>query len=165
MEWDGVRGGNSMLIVRRRGGRETGRIQQDMEQVFRSLVIGVRPISRSNIGVWRPPVEVYECEDCLVVTVEIAGLQEEEINVIVDETLMRVSVVRQNPSAAQKRTYHEMGVAYGQFEAQVFLPFSIVLDNVEASYQGGFLTVTLPRAQATRIVPRASETPASAQEG
>jgi HSP20 family molecular chaperone IbpA len=154
-----------MLIVRRRGGRETGRIQQDMEQVFRSLVIGVRPISRSNIGVWRPPVEVYECEDCLVVTVEIAGLQEEEISVIVDETLLRVAGVRQNPSATQKRTYHEMGIAYGQFEAQVFLPFAIVLDEVEASYQGGFLTVTLPRAQATRIVPRASETPAPVQEG
>ena len=58
-----------------------------------------------------------------------------------------------------------MGIAYGQFEAQVFLPFSIVLENVEASYQGGFLRVKLPRAQATRIVPRASESPAPAQEG
>ncbi len=154
-----------MLIVRRRGGRETGRIQQDMEQVFRSLVIGVRPISRSNIGVWRPPVEVFECEDSLVVTVEIAGVVEEEISVVVDETLLRVSGVRNNPSVTQKRTYHEMGIAYGPFEAQVFLPFSVVLDQVEASYEGGFLRITLPRAQATRIVPRASETPEQAQEG
>ncbi len=154
-----------MLIVRRRGGRETGRIQQDMEQIFRSLVIGVRPISRSNIGVWRPPIEVYECDDCLVVTAEIAGVQEEEISVIVDETLLRVSGVRHNPSVTQKRTYHEMGIAYGPFEAQVFLPFSVEVENVEASYEEGFLRVTLPRAQATRIVPRASETPAPAQEG
>lgn len=154
-----------MLIVRRRGGRETGRIQQDMEQVFRSLVIGVRPISRSNIGVWRPPVEVYECQDRLVVTVEIAGMKEEEISVIVDETLLRVSGVRHNPSATQKRTYHEMGIAYGPFEAQVFLPFSVALENVEASYEGGFLTVTLPRAQATRIVPRDVQPSVSAQEG
>ncbi len=154
-----------MLIVRRRGSRETGRIQQDMEQVFRSLVIGVRPISRSHIGVWRPPVEVYECEDCLVVTVEIAGVQEEEISVIVDESLLRVAGTRQNPSATQKRTYHEMGIAYGPFEAQVFLPFSIVLDKVEAAYEGGFLKVSLPRAQATRIVPKEVEASAPAQEG
>ena len=154
-----------MLIVRRRGGRETGRIQQDMEQVFRSLVIGVRPISRSNIGVWRPPVEVYECDDVLVVTAEIAGVQEDEISVVVDETLLRVSGVRHNPSATQKRTYHEMGIAYGPFEAQVFLPFAIVLDKVEAAYEGGFLRVSLPRAQATRIVPREVETSARAQEG
>lgn len=153
-----------MLIVRRRGSRETGRIQQDMEAVFRSLIVGVRPLSRSHIGVWRPPVEVFECEDALVVTVEIPGIQEDEVQVIVDESILLISGRRQNPAYAQKRMYHEMGIAYGPFEAEVFLPFSVVVDQVEAFYENGFLRVALPRTQATRIVPRGVDAPAVEQE-
>lgn len=146
-----------MLIVRRRGGRETGRIQQDMEEVFRSLVTGSRPLSRSNIGVWRPPVEVYESEAALVVTLEIPGVREEDLDVTVEDAILRISGLRHNPSVNQKRTYHEMGIAYGPFEAAVFLPFAVLLDDVMAVYENGFLRVTLPRAQATRIVPRGTD--------
>lgn len=145
-----------MLIVRRHGSRETERIQQEMEEIFRSLVIGGRPLSRSHVGVWRPPVEVYECEDALVVTFELAGLREEELSVTVDDSTLHVEGVRPNPPVPHKRTYHEMGIAYGGFEAEVFLPFPVLLDEVEAVYENGFLRVTLPRAQATRIVPRRS---------
>ena len=119
----------SMLIVRRQGGREAERIQQDMEEVFRSLIIGVRPLSRSHIGVWRPPVEGVESDSGLVVTVEIAGIREDDVRVVVDSSLLRISGVRRNPATQQRRTYHEMGIAYGPFEADVFLPFAIVLDG------------------------------------
>lgn len=146
-----------MLIVRRQGGRETGRIQQDMEEVFRSLVIGGRPLSRYRVGVWRPSVEVYESESALVVTVELGGVREEDVRVVVDDSLLHISGVRQNPASHQKRIYHEMGIAYGPFEAEVFLPFAVRLDEVEAVYESGFLRVTLPRAQATRIVPRSGD--------
>ncbi|MBX6340887.1 MAG: Hsp20/alpha crystallin family protein [Thermomicrobiaceae bacterium] len=143
-----------MLIVRRSGAREAGRLQQEMEEVFRSLVMGVRPVSRSQIGVWRPPVEVYENDGALVVTLELAGVREDDVQVVVDDSVLHVSGVRHNASAAQKRTYHEMGIAYGPFEAVVFLPFAVAIDDVEAIYENGFLRVTLPRANATRIVPR-----------
>ncbi|MDI3339049.1 MAG: Hsp20/alpha crystallin family protein [Sphaerobacter sp.] len=143
-----------MLIVRRQGSRGTDRIQQEMEEVFRALVISGRPLSRSHVGVWRPPVEVYECETALVVTVEIAGMREEDLQVVVDESVLHIAGLRQNTAPHPKRTYHEMGIAYGPFEAEVFLPFPVVLDAVEAVYEHGFLRVTLPRAQATRIVPR-----------
>lgn len=152
-----------MLIVRRHGGRGTERIQQEMEEIFRSLVIGGRPLSRSHVGFWRPPVEVYASDTALVVTVEIAGVREDEVQVVVDESVLHVTGTRANPAPHPKRTYHEMGIAYGPFEAEVFLPFPIVLDEVEAVYENGFLRVTLPRAQATRIVPRGGA-PATGEE-
>lgn len=149
-----------MLIIRRHGSREMGRIQQEMEEVFRSLVIGSRPLSRSHTGVWRPPVEVYESDTALVVTIEIAGVREEDMSVLVDDSVLRVAGVRHNTATHGRRTYHEMGIAYGPFEAEVFLPFTIVLDEVDAVYENGFLRVILPRAQATRIVPREGTVPA-----
>jgi HSP20 family protein len=142
-----------MLIRRRHGSREADRIQQDMVEIFRSLVIGVRPVSRSRVGAWRPPVEVYESERELVITIELAGVREEEMSVVVDDSIVRVTGVRGHPYTDQKRTYHEVGIAYGPFEAEVFLPFPVLLDDVEAVYENGFLRISLSRAQATHLLP------------
>jgi HSP20 family protein len=153
-----------ILIVRRPGKRERGQIQQDMEQVFRSLISGARTASGSRMGCWRPPVEVYEVDDTLIVTVEVAGVREEDLSVVIDDSVLRIAGIRTVPEDSRRRVYHLTGIPYGEFEAEIFLPFAVALDDVEASYENGFLYVTLPRAQATRIIPKAKQNPALEQE-
>lgn len=156
-----------MLIVRRRSGREASRMQQDiqqeMEDLFRSMV-GGRSLARTSHGAWRPRIEVYESDGALVVTVEVAGVTQDEMSVVVDESALRISGVRPNPATNQKRTYYEMGIPYGPFEAEVFIPFSTDLERVEAVFENGFLRVTLPRPQTTRIALRGADEPVSGQE-
>jgi HSP20 family protein len=153
-----------ILIVRRRGRRERGQIQQDMEMAFRSLFSGARTTSGGQMGCWRPPVEVYEVEDHLAVSVEIGGVQEEDLNVEIDDSVLRIAGTRPFPDGNRRRIYHQTGIPYGDFEAEVFLPFAVALDDVEASYRNGILHVHLPRAQATRIVPKGISDPAGKQE-
>ena len=153
-----------ILIVRRRGRRERGQIQQDMEMAFRSLFSGARATASGQMGCWRPPVEVYEVEDHLIVTAEIAGMREDDINVEIDDSVLRIAGTRPFPEGSRRRVYHQTGIPYGDFEAEVFLPFAVALDDVEAAYENGMLTVYLPRAQATRIIPKGIEDPAAKQE-
>ncbi len=153
-----------ILIVRRRGRRERGQIQQDMEMAFRSLFSGARTTTGAQMGCWRPPVEVYEIEDHLIVTVEIAGVREDDLNVEIDDSVLRIAGTRPFPDGSRRRVYHQTGIPYGDFEAEVFLPFAIALDDVEAGYENGLLTVYLPRAKATRIVPKGTPEPAEKQE-
>lgn len=153
-----------ILIVRRRGRRERGQIQQDMEMAFRSLFSGARATASGQIGCWRPPVEVYEIEDHLIVTAEIAGMREDDIHVEIDDSVLRIAGTRPFPEGSRRRVYHQTGIPYGDFEAEVFLPFAVALDDVQAAYENGLLTVYLPRAQATRIIPKGIEDPAEKQE-
>lgn len=153
-----------IVIVRRRGKRERGQIQQEMEMAFRSLISGARTTGGVQTGCWRPAVEVYEVEDALVVTVEIAGVHEEDLNVEIDDSVLRVAGNRPFRGENRRRVYHQTGIPYGKFEAEVFLPFAVALDDVEAEYQNGILEVRLPRAQATRIIPKGIQSPASEQE-
>jgi HSP20 family protein len=153
-----------ILIVRRRGKRERGQIQQEMEQAFRSLISGARTAGGAQMGCWRPPVEVYEVDEKLVVTVEIGGVTEDDLSVVIDDSILRIAGNRPFPEGDRRRVYHQTGIPYGEFEAQVFLPFAVALDEVEAGYQNGILQVTLPRAQATRIIPHAIDQPADEQE-
>jgi HSP20 family protein len=153
-----------ILIVRRRGRRERGKIQQDMEMAFRSLFSGARSTASGQIGCWRPPVEVYEVEDHLVVTVEVGGVRDEDLNVEIDDSVLRIAGSRPFPEGSRRRVFHQTGIPYGDFEAEVFLPFAVALDDVEAAYENGMLQIVLPRAQATRIVPRGASDPAIGQE-
>ncbi|MEX1158773.1 MAG: Hsp20/alpha crystallin family protein [Thermomicrobiales bacterium] len=144
-----------MYVVHKGGNRNIERIQHDMEDVFHALMSTGRPIrvriASGATPAWRPPVEVYETDDALVVLVELAGLSEEEIEVVLDDSVMTVRGDRRPAACEDRRTVHAMGILYGPFAADVYLPFSVDHDRVEADYEAGMLRVRLPRASATRI--------------
>ncbi|MCX7623707.1 MAG: Hsp20/alpha crystallin family protein [Thermomicrobium sp.] len=142
-----------MLIVRRGSRQEGQRLQQEVVEAFHAWYVSFSPLLRMAARPWRPPLEVYEDERGLVVRAELAGLREDDINVVVDDSVLRISGVRRPREEGQRRTYYEMGIAYGPFEAEVLIPFPIDLERVEAVYQHGFLEVTLPRAHTSRTVP------------
>ncbi len=142
-----------MLIVRRGTRQERDRIRQEIVEAFQTWYVGFSPLLRMAARPWRPPLEVYEDERGLVVRAELAGLREDEIDVIVNDSTLQISGVRRPREEGQRRTYHEMGIAYGPFEAEVLLPFPVDLDAVEAIYERGFLEVRLPRLSHMRTVP------------
>ena len=144
-----------MYVVRKGGNRNIERIQHDMEDVFHALMSSGRPIrvriASGTTPAWRPPVEVYETEDALVVLVELAGLSEEDIEVVLDDSMMTIRGDRRPAACEERRTVHAMGILYGPFAADVYLPFSVDHERVEATYESGMLQVRLPRSAVTRI--------------
>jgi HSP20 family protein len=142
-------------VVRKGGNRNIERIQHDMEDVFHALMSTGRPIrvriASGTTPAWRPPVEVYETETELVVLVELAGMTEEEIEVVLDDSVMTIRGDRRPAACEERRTVHAMGILYGPFAADVYLPFSVDHEGVEATYESGMLRVRLPRAAMTKI--------------
>ncbi|MDQ4045521.1 MAG: Hsp20/alpha crystallin family protein [Chloroflexota bacterium] len=144
-----------MFVVRRGNGRSIDRLQYEMEDVFQAMLGSGMPVRvrvlRGDVPAWRPPVEVYETDDELVVLVELAGVVEDDIEVAVDDSVMTVRGERRPTDCADRRTIHTMGIVYGRFAVDVFLPFAVDSDRAEASYEAGILRVNLPRSSVTRI--------------
>jgi HSP20 family protein len=143
-----------MIVVRRGVQRDPDRVQQEMEQVFRSLMPARPRVAARQSGLWRPPLEVYETDDELVVFAEIAGLDERQLSVVVDQDVLAIRGERPDPCQADKRSYREAGIPYGAFGADVYIPFPIDADRTIAEYQNGFLRIVLPRLAPRTIVPR-----------
>jgi len=99
---------------------------------------------------WHPPTDVYETDDCVVVKVEIAGMEDKDFGVSLDGKRLTISGVRRDP--APKLGYQQMEILYGAFEAHVHLTRAIEEDKIEATYQSGFLYVSLPKVK-PRTVP------------
>ena len=40
---------------------------------------------------------------------------------------------------------HQLGIKYGDFRSEIFIPMNVDHDNVKAEYKNGMLTITLNR--------------------
>ncbi len=99
--------------------------------------------------IWRPPTDIYETDTCIVVRVEIAGMQEDDFTISLDSRRLVISGVRRDPVA--KVGYQQMEILYGQFETDAHIPRPIDERQIEATYQEGFLSVVLPKAMPRQI--------------
>lgn len=100
-------------------------------------------------GVWKPLTDVYETEDSLVIKMEIAGLRDEDLDVVVQERVLIVSGTRSDSS--ERRAYHQMEIPFGKFEIAIDLPYAVNVEKAGALYKDGFLMVTLPKASLKQI--------------
>ena len=125
------------------------RIRAEMLGLLRDPVSGERWASTRQHKIWRPPTDVYETDDYVVVKVEIAGMDEQDFVVSLSANKLVVSGARRDPAA--KLGYQQMEILYGHFETAVHLPRAIDVDKIEATYQNGFLNVRLPRAKPRQV--------------
>lgn len=139
------------MMEQREPGVPTGvdNIHVEMLGMLRESMPGQRWVSTRQHKIWRPPTDVYETDDCIVVKVEIAGMEGEDFSISLDSNRLVIGGARRDPSA--KLGYQQMEILYGQFETDVYLARAIDEDRIEATYQNGFLSVFLPKAKPRQV--------------
>src|SRR3972149_4245097 len=105
--------------------------------------LNYRPAIRSHV--WRPPTDVFETGDEVVVRVEIAGMEETGFTVVLDVRDLFIRGVRADTS--ERRAYYQMEIRFGEFGTDVGLPVAGVSGEIQAVYTNGFLNIRLPKAQ------------------
>ena len=81
--------------------------------------------------VWRPPTDVYETEEAIVVRVEIAGMREQDFTVALDDRTLTIRGVRSDPT--ERRAFYQMEIPFGEFSTEVELPVPIVTKGLKPS--------------------------------
>jgi HSP20 family protein len=128
----------------------TDQVCAEMLTLLGEPIASQRWVAARQHKAWRPPTDVYETDDCVVVKVEIAGMEDEDLRISLDGKQLVISGVRRDP--ASKLGYQQMEILYGHFETDVHLARAIEEDKIEATYQNGFLVVRLPKVK-PRTVP------------
>jgi HSP20 family protein len=129
--------------------RNLGTQDADASHLHTALVAGQYVVVRHSHA-WRPPTDVFEDNNRLVVVVEIAGMQKGEFNVTLDERRLTVSGAR-HPLLDTRPAVHQLEVRNGEFRVDVSLPWPVDESRVEALYDDGFLRVELPKAKAHHV--------------
>jgi HSP20 family protein len=109
-----------------------------LERILSSLVLPERGTQR----MWHPPTDVYETEDSVVIKVEIAGMNPDDLHISFADRILQIRGVRLDKQP--KQSCHCLELQFGEFLSQVYLPGRYDQEQIEANYENGFLTITLP---------------------
>ena len=125
------------------------RMQKRMDRLFNDMLPTLGWVAVRQQRKWRPPTDVYETEESVIVKVEIGGMSEQDFCVSLSNRNLSISGARRDPDC--KLSYQQLEIPYGQFSTEVFLPYAVERDEIRATYENGFLTVVLPKVKAHQV--------------
>jgi HSP20 family protein len=99
---------------------------------------------------WTPPVDIQETADAYRIQAELPGLTKEDIQVTLENNVLRLSGERKWEKDVKKENYHRIERTYGSFARSFALPNQVSSDKVEASFANGVLSVVVPKAEAAK---------------
>lgn len=106
-----------------------------------------------------PRLNIAETEAQFEVSVDLPGVNPENVNVEVHEGALTINGTRESETAESGKTYHRIERRYGEFRRVIPLPDAVDEDRITADYSDGVLSVVLPKSEKlkpTRIEVRKS---------
>src|SRR4051812_7616560 len=92
-----------------------------------------------------PRIDVHETQDGLELTAELAGVDQNNVDIRLDDDVVTLRGEKRNERRDAKA--HVVERSYGTFERSIHLPFAPDPEKVQASFHNGVLTIQVPRAQ------------------
>jgi HSP20 family protein len=117
-------------------------MRREMENAFRAL--DQKPAT-SGIGAGAPAISVAETSDAFEVTAELAGVDEKDIKVSLDDNQLVISGEKKAESTKDEKNWHVEERSYGSFYRSMLLPFEPEDGAVEAHYDKGVLHLTIKK--------------------
>ena len=94
---------------------------------------------------WRPDADMYETASTVEITVELAGVEEDDIEMQLFEDALIIEGRRQLAAADAGAVYHAAGIRQGPFRVELQLPAPVDPEHVETRYERGVLRISLPK--------------------
>jgi HSP20 family protein len=91
-----------------------------------------------------PSVEVSETDKDIRVSAELPGLEEKDVEVLMSDGVLTIRGEKRSEVEDKSRAFSER--TYGRFERRIPLGWEVEEDKVNASFQNGVLTVTMPKS-------------------
>lgn len=122
--------------------REVNRLFDDVFRDFDSRLPSFGSLSSFG-GSW-PNVEISETDKEFRVTAEIPGLDEKDVEVLLNDGVLTLKGEKQSETEDKDKRFSER--FYGQFERRIPLGVDIDEDKVEARFKNGLLQIVLPKS-------------------
>lgn len=97
-----------------------------------------------------PPVNVAGDDNRVVVSLELPGINPDNLSVDVSGRHLTITGKRATAPDTEPEAWIAKSRSEGEFERRIELPYPVEEDAVKASYKLGVLRVELPRREATK---------------
>jgi HSP20 family protein len=118
-------------------------LRQEMEQLFDTVA---RPAQAVAGTVMSPRMDVTEDDNEIRISAELPGVPPDNVQVMLNDDMLTISGEREIEQRAERKNVHLMERAYSSFQRTLRLPYAVDPSQVQARFNDGVLTVTIPKS-------------------
>ena len=126
-------------------------LQDEMDRIFQAFSspqtswTGALSAASGAMGL---RVDIGESDDEIQIVADLPGIAEDEVEVTLADDALRIHAERKHESDKSEKNWRVVERSHGVFERLIRVPEGIDADKVQARFEKGVLTVTLPKPPA-----------------
>lgn len=101
---------------------------------------------------WLPPCDISEDDQSIRLCLELPGVTPEDIRLSIEDNVLSIRGEKRQEAEERNERVHRYERSYGVFERTFTLPSSVDPGKIDADFENGILTVTIPKSE--RAKPR-----------
>jgi len=105
------------------------------------------PTTTKTARAFYPSVDIKEDANKIVLTSDLPGVDQKDINVTVEDGTLTLSGERKFEKETEEENFHRVERSFGSFQRSFSLPETVDDDKIAASYKNGVLELTLPKTK------------------
>jgi HSP20 family protein len=102
---------------------------------------------RAETTAWAPALDISERKDAYLVTVELPGVEAEDLEITMEDGLLTIQGERQFTSESTEQQFHRIERRYGAFRRSITLPAQVQAEQIQASFDNGVLQIVVPKME------------------
>jgi len=124
---------------------------------------------RATTTAWAPALDISERKDAYLVTVELPGVELDDLQITMEDGLLTIQGERQFAHDSSEQQFHRVERRYGAFRRSITLPAQVQAEQIEATFENGVLQIVVPKMEEAKpkriqVRPGRAEIPAASSE-
>jgi HSP20 family protein len=96
---------------------------------------------------WAPALDISERKDAYLVTVELPGVEADDLEITMEDGLLTIQGERHFAHDSSEQHFHRVERRYGAFRRSITLPAQVQAEQIEASVDNGVLQILVPKME------------------
>lgn len=92
-----------------------------------------------------PGIDISETDKDLIITADLPGMDEKDINLTMEGELLTISGTKQKETETKEARMHRVERTFGSFKRSITLPGEVDIQKVDATFNKGVLKVVIPK--------------------
>ena len=137
-----------MTLVKWDPFRDVEKLQNRINRMFEDSFGHTRdPDHETSLCAWRPPVDIYETENGIVLAAELPGVGKENISVEVKDNILTLKGERMANQNIRGKNFYRQERCYGTFQRSFTLQQNIQPKLIKATFKDGVLEIEIPKPE------------------
>jgi HSP20 family protein len=102
---------------------------------------------RAETTAWAPALDISERKDAYLVTVELPGVEADDLEITMEDGLLTIQGERHFAHDSSEQQFHRVERRYGAFRRAITLPAHVMAEGIQASADNGVLQILVPKME------------------